>query len=169
MSTFLNRCSVTLATLGPVGRIPMAPGTWGSAAALLLAPFLFVPLPMGGRLALLLPVLVIGVWASGRAEQVLKATDPGCIVIDELLGQWVALLPVTVPTLVHYPRLWEYALAFGLFRLFDILKPFPIRRVERLFPGGFGVMLDDLMAGLYAAAALTLLPKLANAIGLPLP
>jgi len=160
---------VFLATLGPVGRIPMAPGTWGSAAAVLLAPFLFTPLPLWGRAFLLLLVLAVGVWAAGRAEVVLKQKDPGSVVIDELLGQWTALLPLTVPTIVHFPRLWEYALAFVLFRFFDILKPFPIRRVERLFPGGFGVMLDDLVAGIYAAFCLLLIPKGLELIGYPLP
>lgn len=166
----LNRSfSVTLATLGPVGWIPKAPGTWGSAAAILLAPFCFIPLPLWGRLLVLLGVLLVGTWAAGRAEKALERKDPGCIVIDEVLGQWTALLPVTIPTIIHYPRLWEYALAFVLFRFFDILKPFPIRQVERSLPGGLGVMADDLVAGIFAALGVWLIPLGLYFIGFPLP
>lgn len=160
---------VALATLGPVGRIPKAPGTWGSAAAILLAPFCFIPLPLWARLLVLIGVLLLGTWAAGRAETALGRKDPGCVVIDELLGQWTALLPATIPTIIHYPRLWEYALAFGLFRFFDILKPFPIRQVERRLPGGLGIMMDDLVAGLFAAAGVWLLPQVLEHIGFPLP
>ncbi|MGE4293137.1 MAG: phosphatidylglycerophosphatase A [Desulfovibrio sp.] len=161
--------AVSLATLGPVGRIPFAPGTWGSAAAVLLAPFCFVSLPLWGRLLLLLAVLLVGTWAAGRAEQALSRKDPGCVVIDEVLGQWTALLPATLPSIIHFPRLWEYALAFVLFRFFDILKPFPIRQVERTLPGGFGIMADDLVAGLFAALGLWLIPLGLASLGFPLP
>lgn len=169
MNTSRHAFSVALATLGPVGRIPWAPGTWGSAAAVLLAPFCFVPLPVWGRCMLLLAVFVVGTWVSGRAERALGRKDPGCVVIDELLGQWTALLPLTVPDIIHTPRLWEFALAFVLFRGFDILKPFPIRQVERSLPGGLGIMADDFVAGLIAAVILLLLPPTLAALGLSLP
>lgn len=146
----LDRVALSIATLGPVGRLPLAPGTWGSAVALVAAPWLFVPLPLVARLGLLALVLAAGAWAASRAERVLGAQDPGCVVVDELLGQWAAFAPfhltgwtATMP--------WELLALFGLFRLFDIVKPWPIRAVERRVPGGLGVMLDDLAAGLLAA------------------
>lgn len=169
MTASKHSFAVLLATLGPIGNIPFAPGTWGSAAALLLAPFCFVPLPLWARLLVLLAVFAAGTWAASRAEIALGQTDPGCVIIDEVLGQLTALLPVTIPTIIRYPRLWEYALAFVLFRFFDILKPFPIRQVERKLPGGLGVMADDLVAGVFAALGLWLIPLGLKLIGLPLP
>ncbi len=146
----IDRLALDLATLGPLGRLPKAPGTWGSAAAVLAAPWLFLPLPLAGRFLLLALVLGLGIWASTRAEAILDRTDPGCVVVDELLGQWAALLPLTTPA--PLPLL----LGFALFRLLDILKPWPIRAVERSLPGGLGIMTDDLLAGLIAGALLAL-------------
>ncbi len=154
--TGLDAIALAIATLGPVGRLPVAPGTWGSAAALVLAPWVFIPLPLLWRLGVLAFILVVGSWAAARAETLLGEKDPGCVVVDELLGQWTAFAPfhlfagfsgwtATTP--------WELLILFGLFRLFDIVKPWPIRAVERGVPGGLGVMLDDLVAGLFAAAA----------------
>ena len=147
----LDRLALELATLGPVGRIPQAPGTWGSAAALLLAPWIFLPLPLWARLLALAGILVLGTWAATRAETVLGATDPGCVVIDEVLGQWTALLPFAAPSL------WTLFAAFVLFRALDIAKPWPIRLVERSLPKGLGVMADDLLAGALAGALLFVL------------
>ena len=147
----LDRLALELSTLGPVGRIPQAPGTWGSAAALLLAPWIFLPLPLWGRLLALAGVLLLGTWAATRAEAVLGATDPGCVVIDEVLGQWTALLPFAAPSL------WTLFAAFVLFRALDIAKPWPIRLVERSLPKGLGVMADDLLAGALAGALLFVL------------
>jgi len=147
----LDRLALELSTLGPVGRIPQAPGTWGSAAALLLAPWIFLPLPLWGRLLALAGILVLGTWAATRAEAVLGRTDPGCVVIDEVLGQWTALLPFAAPSL------WTLFAAFVLFRALDIAKPWPIRLVERSLPKGLGVMADDLLAGALAGALLFVL------------
>ncbi|MBN2140529.1 MAG: phosphatidylglycerophosphatase A [Desulfovibrionaceae bacterium] len=146
----LDRALVFLARLGPLGRLPAAPGTWASAAAALAAPWLFLPFSQGARLAILGLILVVGVLAAGRAEQVLGQKDPGQVVIDELLGQWAALLPFSAL------KPWEIVLAFALFRAFDIIKPWPVRRAESLFPGGLGVMADDLLAGAWAALGLVL-------------
>ncbi|OGR34905.1 MAG: hypothetical protein A2051_01775 [Desulfovibrionales bacterium GWA2_65_9] len=155
----LDRAALCIATLGPVGRMPKAPGTWGSAAALLLAPWVFNPLPLPWRLGVLALILVLGTWAAARAEVLLGQEDPGCVVVDELLGQWTAFAPFHLATgLTGGASSWnattplELLVLFGLFRLFDILKPWPIRAVERGVPGGLGVMLDDLVAGLLAAA-----------------
>lgn len=144
--------AVFLATLGPVGRLPKAPGTWGSLAALAAAPWCFMPLPLAWRIAALGLVLGLGALAAARAERILGRKDPGCIVVDELLGQWTAFLPFHLAGAGQAMPLDLLAL-FALFRIFDILKPWPIRAVERSVPGGLGVMLDDLVAGIFAAAS----------------
>ena len=121
------------------GYSPVAPGTVGSlvaAVAIWLLPFTTV------RLAVtLLVVTLIGIWAGSRVERVLGRKDPGVIVIDEVAGMLLSilLLPRTIPVLVT---------AFLVFRLFDIWKPFPARESQAL-TGGMGVMVDDLIAGLY--------------------
>lgn len=143
-----DRFASALATLGPVGHLPKAPGTWGSAAAVILAPFVFLPFSPLVRTLILLAVLGAGVWASTAAERTMGRKDPGCVVIDEVLGQWITYLPFSI-----LPA-WQVMAGFLFFRLFDVAKPFPIRRVERLLPSGWGVMLDDVIAGIYAAAAL---------------
>lgn len=151
----LDRVALALATLGPVGRMPKAPGTWGSLAATLAAPWCFLPLPLPARLGALAGLLLLGAWAAGRAGRALGAEDPGCVVIDELLGQWTAFAPFFLAGL-DSRTLLELLALFALFRLFDILKPWPIRAVERGVRGGLGVMLDDLLAGLLAAGAFAL-------------
>lgn len=147
-----DAAAVFIATLGPVGRLPGAPGTWGSAAALAAAPWCFMPLPLAGRLAALALVLALGTWAAARAETALGRKDPGCVVVDELLGQWAAFLPFHLSGAGQAMPLDLLGL-FALFRFFDILKPWPIRAVERSVPGGLGIMLDDLLAGVFAAAS----------------
>lgn len=126
------------------GLLPIAPGTWGAAVAVLLAWPVAVWQPTG--LPYLLGVLIltffgVGVVGSNRMEAE-WGKDPSQTVIDEMVGMWIALLLL--------PTHWPYWLAaFFLFRLFDIFKPLGIRRLENL-PGGWGVMLDDVLAGLYA-------------------
>ena len=136
---------INLATLGPVGRIRPAPGTWGSAAALLPA----AALALGGNWLLEVGVVIaciIGVKAADIYEAHSGKKDASEVVIDELAGQWIALLVV--------PLDWRWWLAaFVLFRLFDIVKPGPVRMAERLH-GGLGVMADDVVAGVLAAALL---------------
>ena len=161
---FLDRSALGIATLGPVGRMPFAPGTWGSAAALVAAPWCFLPLPLSARLGALAVIFGVGAWAAGRAGRILGDEDPGCVVVDELLGQWTAFLPFQLATGAGgWFSGWtnatplELLALFGLFRLFDILKPWPIRAIDRGVRGGLGVMLDDLLAGIFAAAAFFLL------------
>lgn len=141
----MRKIAYFLSTLGPIGHLPKMPGTWGSAAAILAAPWLFMNLETPARSAILVLILVVGVWASSEAEKHLGRKDPGCVIIDELLGQWIAI--VAFSSL----EFWQLALAFVLFRLFDILKPWPVKTAENFFPGGVGVMLDDVVAGIYAA------------------
>ncbi len=130
------------------GLLPFAPGTFGSLVAVLVW-WGFVELAQPDfalRVPALLAAIVLCTWSAHWAAQRLQRKDPGCIVSDELAGQWLALLAV--------PDAWPWWLAaFALFRLFDIAKPWPMRRLERL-PGGIGIVADDLAAGAYAAAIL---------------
>lgn len=130
--------------LGIAGLAPKAPGTWGTALACLLAPWLYLPLGFGARLFLLMLIFMTGALAASRAERLLGQTDPGQVVIDELLGVWLTLLPFAVVDL------WLMFTAFLLFRFFDIAKPWPVRASENWLPAGFGIMLDDVFAGLWA-------------------
>ena len=143
-----NRALMMLATLGPVGFFKPAPGSWGSAAAVVLAAILAMMSPRVLEIATLL-VCLLGVLAAGRYQTVTSRHDAPEVVIDEVAGQWIALLAV--------PLDWRwYLLAFLLFRLFDIVKPGPVRMAENL-PGGIGVMADDIVAGVLAAACLLLI------------
>ena len=143
-----NRALMMLATLGPVGFFKPAPGSWGSAAAVVLAAILAMLSPWLLEIATLL-VCLLGVLAAGLYQTVTSRHDAPEVVIDEVAGQWIALLAV--------PLDWRwYLLAFLLFRLFDIVKPGPVRMAENL-PGGIGVMADDIVAGVLAAACLLLI------------
>ena len=145
--TLIDRIATQFASLGPFGRFPIS-GTAGSAAAALAAPVFFKPAPMAVRLFILAVVFIGGGLACDLVERNLGRKDPGLCVVDELLGQWITYLPFA--TLTPSQLFW----GFVLFRAFDILKPPPVRASENWMPGGFGVMLDDALAGVYAAAAL---------------
>jgi phosphatidylglycerophosphatase A len=119
----MDRLAERLATCWGIGYLPLAPGTWLLALATAA-------------------VFLAGVWASGRFATLIGVKDPGSAVIDEVAGQWLALLPVAFD--------WRfYPLAFLLFRIGDITKIWPARRLEAL-PGGVGIMVDDLVPGVYA-------------------
>ena len=145
----MNRLAVILATWFGCGYFPWAPGTAGSLAAVAIA---FAKEKNGGlgRPALLGLIVVLiwpSIWAATRTAQLVNRKDPGLVVVDEVLGQWVTLLGTA-------PRDWKvYALGFILFRLFDIWKPWPVRNFEKL-PGGVGIVVDDLAAGVYGALIL---------------
>ncbi|MCI0489716.1 MAG: phosphatidylglycerophosphatase A [Blastocatellia bacterium] len=147
----VDRIACFLATGAGAGRAPIAPGTVGALEGVIL--YLAVTaLPLTPRELLLtlvaLNVLVfgVGIWASGRAAKMLGLEDPGQVVIDEVSGQLIALTPLALA-----PSIAGVVVAFSLFRLFDIFKPYPIRKLERL-RAGFGIMMDDALAGVYAAA-----------------
>ena len=134
-----------LATWFGSGLLPKAPGTWGSLAAL---PFAIVIVAFGGTWGLLAATVVatlVGVWAAGVYAARSGRQDPQAVVIDEVAGQWLALVPVA-------DDLRLYAVAFLAFRFFDIVKVWPAGRIDRELKGGWGIMLDDIVAGLYAAA-----------------
>lgn len=131
-----------------IGYLPLAPGTFGSLAAALL--YLFVPAiaPLHWFIPLILVATLVGAWAGGVMERE-YGKDPSAVVVDELAGQWLALLALPATPLA-------VALAFVLFRVFDIAKPGPVDRAQQL-PGGWGIMADDLLAGLLANLCVRLL------------
>ncbi len=146
-----------IATWFGSGLLPWAPGTWGSLAAL---PFAAALAWLGGPWALSIATIVsfiVGVWASQRYAQAIDKKDPGSIVIDEVAGQWLAILPIAT-------TFWLYPVAFLAFRLFDITKPWPARNAENL-PGGMGIMADDIIAGFYAGIVVWLLSLFAQQAG----
>lgn len=143
------------ATVFGIGRLPEAPGTWGSLAAIPLAWGLHAaggfPLMAAATAAL----FALGVWASAAYAAQAGVADPGEVVIDEVVGMLIALWPLSLGLwLMDQPGSlfpWPgWVLGFAAFRFFDILKPPPIRRFERL-PGGWGIMFDDVVAGIMAA------------------
>jgi phosphatidylglycerophosphatase A len=139
-----------LATWFGAGRLPRAPGTWGSLAALPLAAALDW---LGGAWLVLLAALAVfslGIWASDRYMAAYRLHDPAAIVVDEVVGQLLtlALLPLTPIA---------YLLGFVLFRVADMLKPWPAAWIDRTVADAFGVMLDDVVAAIYAGALALLL------------
>ena len=130
-----------LATGGYVGNIPFAPGTFGSLVGLPLCFFLSLTSPSWTAL-LAITMIVFAIWVAQEAEKLIQKKDPGCIVIDEVAGIMVTLLglPLTPLTLVA---------GFLVFRGLDIFKPFPARMLEKTIPGGAGVVLDDIAAGIW--------------------
>lgn len=145
----MNRLIMALATGCYVGRIPWAPGTWGSLAAML--PWLLMKnLPLPGYFLLLGAVFVVGFFVAGSAEKILDCPDAGSIVIDEFLGIFVTLTAAPA-----HPLAW--LLGFLLFRVFDIAKPFPASWFDQRIHGGVGIMMDDIIAGIYAFLSLHLI------------
>ena len=144
--------AIWIATAGGAGYFPIAPGTAGSVVGVaIVAGMARLPLgrwPAIGVLALAsLLLFAAGVWAAGVAERFFSRTDPGQVVIDEVVGQMLTLLLMPHAT-------WKWLLAgFFLFRGFDIIKPFPARQAER-FPRGWGIMVDDVIAGSYGMLVL---------------
>lgn len=144
----MKRIAIALSTFFGCGYFPKAPGTIGSLAGILTAA-LFHAGGAGRLMLLIISILVfpVAVWASTVAARALGRKDPGEVVIDEVLGQWVTLLGAAVWT-------WKtYLAAFLLFRLFDIWKPQPVRKAESL-PEGLGIVSDDVLAGIYGALIL---------------
>jgi len=142
-----------IATFFHIGRLHPGPGTWGSAAAMLLWAALAYALPQPMRtptvIALAVLVTLIGIPAATQVARAAATKDPQFVVIDEVAGQLIALIAV--------PLAWKTFLAgFILFRAFDITKPPPVRQLEKL-PEGTGIVLDDVAAGIYALAVLQLL------------
>lgn len=157
----VDRFAYLFATGAGAGLIPVAPGTFGSIEG--AAIFACISLATTGAgpyspgiqagywfllIAVNLLVLAVGVWSSGRVARLMRQADPGRVVIDEVSGQMISLTP-----LLFAPTWQSILLGFVLFRAFDILKPYPISRLERL-PAGWGIMMDDVAAGILAAGVL---------------
>lgn len=139
------------------GLAPKAQGTFGSLAAIVPWVLLHAVLPVWGWLLLIVVSFAIGTWACNVAGRIIGVDDHRSLVWDEFVGQWIALLPV----LVMPGWLWV-AVGFALFRLFDVWKPWPIAWFDRRVKGGLGVMLDDVIAGIFAALALHLIQYFAS-------
>ena len=158
--SFKDYLALAIATCG-VGYLPLAPGTWGSLLA--VGGYVFLKTAwfphsesetsaytigfLIVQFAIVATITFLGIWAASRTERMFHLKDPGKVVVDEVAGQLIALMAVPLarsgpPTLM--------ILAFFLFRFFDIVKPYPARRLEHI-KGGLGVMADDLIAGVYAA------------------
>ncbi len=148
----MDRFFMFIASGGGSGYLPKAPGTWGSGVGVLLWLGLR-NLGTGGYLAAVLLLFVLGTVAAGAAEKIVDRGDPGLVVIDEIVGQLIALWGAPLHPLAA-------AAAFVLFRLFDIFKPFPVGWLDSHIHGGLGIMLDDVIAGIYSLAVLQLALKL---------
>ena len=147
LKTVFSRPSFLMAYGFGSGLVPKAPGTAGSALALLA----FIPLlatPIIVQITIIVAGLVAGIVITGRVADELELKDPGAIVWDEFIGMWIVML--------WLPSIWWLLPAFVLFRFFDILKPWPVSLADRQLSGGLGIMLDDVVAGLYGLASLQL-------------
>lgn len=144
----LKHPAIWLATWFGCGLLKKAPGTWGTLGGL---PFGIVIMSYGGWVPLLLAAIIvygIGLWASKIFGEIVEEHDSGAIVIDEVVGIWVTLLPLTILSPLNI------FLAFVLFRFFDIVKPWPVSWADKKLHNEHGVMLDDVLAGIYAAIIL---------------
>ncbi|MCF7810333.1 phosphatidylglycerophosphatase A [bacterium] len=139
-----------IATLGPVGKLPIAPGTWGSGVTLLIWWFALAELSPVTMAILIIVLAIIAIPVSGSAEKIL-GRDAGSIVIDEVVGQLIVLS-------VCQKSILQGLLAFFLFRLFDVWKPFPINASQKL-KGGLGVVIDDVLAGIYSAIVILIIRR----------
>jgi len=143
------RLGLFIATCGYLGYVPVAPGTFGSAAGLVV----FAAVRWSGspvlELAVIILLFAVGVWSANAAERHFGGVDPAPVILDEVVGMLITLafLPVTITGAI---------VGFLLFRLFDVVKPWPANRLEALH-GGLGVMADDAMAGVYGNVAMRLL------------
>jgi len=131
------------------GYLPKAPGTWGSLVGLFIF-FMLHTLSLPVYLAVVAGIFLVGTFAAGEAEKIMDHKDPGLVVIDEIVGMLITMIAVPATPLTM-------ALGFILFRIFDITKPFPVSFFDQRFHGGLGIMLDDVMAGIYSLVILQVL------------
>ena len=158
MSNFpnLNNPSHLIATLGGVGNAKYAPGTFGSLVSLVLFVIFSHYINMEW---IILGITFYAIWLCDKISKDLIVKDHKAIVIDELVGMWIAAYPAIYLS-TQNQRVLYVVLAFILFRLFDILKPFPISYIDQNLKGGMGIVLDDVVAGIFAAIISTLLMNL---------
>lgn len=147
-----ERCIVFCGVGFGSGLAPKAPGTFGSAFALLFVP-IWLAIGFSNTILAIIIMSLVGIWICGRTADLMGVHDDGRIVWDEFAGQSITFLPL----LYLNEMSWMWALVgFTLFRLFDVWKPWPIRVIDRQIDGGFGIMLDDIIAGLWAALCILL-------------
>ena len=147
--TFTDKVIIFVATGAWVGKIPIAPGTFGTLVGILFV-LAFKIINPCYETFYVVTLIIFAIFIAELAEKILKQKDPGCIVIDEIAGYVVTMagIPLSIPTIVA---------GFILFRFFDIIKPFPVKYFEKNFKGGPGIVLDDLVAGLLASVVLRIL------------
>lgn len=151
--TFKKGIALFIAEGAYSGRFPFAPGTAGSLVAVLLY-LLLKRLPLAGYLVVCLLVTGIAIWASDEAEKALGEKDPHRVVIDEIAGYLISMILL--------PSTWGYIIgAFLLFRIFDVIKPYPLHRLQSL-PGGWGIVVDDVGAGIYTNIVLQIVLRLSG-------
>jgi phosphatidylglycerophosphatase A len=154
----MTALALALATVFGVGYAPIAPGTLGSAAGLLL--WWLLPASAAVQIAVIIGLFIVGSWSGSVAERHFGRTDPGQVVIDEVMGMLITLLFIPVG--------WAGAcVGFLLFRVMDVIKPYPANKLENLH-GGVGVMADDGMAAIYANLALRAVLWIAGHFGVSL-
>jgi phosphatidylglycerophosphatase A len=142
--------ALLLGTWFGAGLLPLMPGSWGSLAALPCAWAIRGLCGVAGLAIAAAIVFAAGCWAAGTIAKASGVKDPGAIVIDEVAAQWLVLLPAPLDPL-------SYAAGFLLFRIFDIWKPWPVEWADRRIHGGLGIMLDDLLAAVYAVLAFSII------------
>ena len=151
-----HKISWFIATWFGSGLLPKAPGTWGSLAAIPFAYLFSIYTCPYAQLFGITVLFFIGIWASDKIEESAQIKDPGFIVVDEVVGQWMALLPLPfLYTIIDNNSFYLYSVliavaGFLAFRLFDIWKPWPVNYADKNIPGGYGIMFDDVIAGMYA-------------------
>lgn len=136
-----RRLGVFIATCAHVGYVPVAPGTFGSAVGLAVYYLIRREASSAVELSVIAIITVVGLWSATEAEHHFGGIDPGPVVIDEVVGMLMTLA-------LHPVNVLGAIVGFFIFRVLDVVKPWPARRLE-LLPGGFGVVLDDMMAGVY--------------------
>jgi phosphatidylglycerophosphatase A len=145
-----------IATWFGSGLLPKAPGTWGSLAAIPFAYLFSIYTCPYAQLFGITALFFIGICVSDKIEESAQIKDPGFIVVDEVVGQWMALLPLPfLYTIIDNNSFYLYSVpiavaGFLVFRLFDIWKPWPVNYADKNIPGGYGIMFDDVIAGMYA-------------------
>ncbi len=138
------------ATLGGIGLVPIAPGTVGSVVAWLIFVYLSHFISLINMIILTISFCFLSIWICNQASKNLENKDHKSIVIDELVGMWIALLPVLFLANSQFERTVYALAALIFFRLFDILKPFPISYFDKNYKNGFGIVIDDVISGLIA-------------------